>query len=174
MATLPANVPANIRAFIELEQVLRDHHGEGALYVRPMLYERGPHLIVLGGWAFLDGEPAMIADGLTLMTITWEKPGAPTHTVGRDPAAILALLGDRVTKHSEPCPHYAVRVREADKPALLAQIEALPEHDPIPRAAPAPSAPATAAPPGDGIGAWILVGLMALVIAAIAAAVVFG
>jgi hypothetical protein len=157
-------VPASIRAFTELEQVLRAHHGEGALYVKPMVYVKGADTIVVGGWAFLDGEPAMIPEGLTLLVITH---GEPLRTLGRDPDAVLAILGDRVKKHAEPCAHYTVTVRERDKAELLARIDALPEHRPRPArsrsafdAAPVHAGEA----PRDGIGGWVLVGLMVVVI----------
>jgi hypothetical protein len=161
-------VPPSIREFTEREAELRRLHGEGSLYVKPMVYVKGPDTIVVGGWAFLDGEPAMIPDGLTLLTVTHEV-GGELVTVGRDPAAVLALLGARVTKQSTPCPHYTVTVRESDKAALLAEIGALPEHRPAP-ARPIAYAPMTEAPPSDGMGAWILIALMVLVILAIVAA----
>ena len=128
------SVAPSIPAFLEHESALRALHGPGALYVRPQVYAvprlPGSHIVV-GGWAFFDGDPAILPEGLHLLVISDEGPDGQPRRVGRDPAAVMALLAPLSTRHASPCPHVAVRVPPGEITGLHARVAALPEHDPI-------------------------------------------
>jgi hypothetical protein len=136
------SVAPSIHAFLEHEAALRALHGAGALYVRPQVYAApklpGSHVVV-GGWAFFDGEPAIVPEGLHLLVISDEGPDGQPRRVGRDPAAVMALLAPFSTRHLSPCPHVAVRVPPSAIADLHARVAALPEHDPVALAAAIPA-----------------------------------
>jgi hypothetical protein len=140
------SLPPSIPAFLEHEATLREHHGPGSLYVRPQVYRvpgRPDALFAVGGWAYFDGDPAIVPEGLNLLVITDEGPDGQPRRLGRDPAAVLALLGPYATRFTVPCAHFAVRVPPGELVSLGARVAALPEHDPLAVAAP----PAVAAGP---------------------------
>lgn len=128
------SVAPSIRAFLEKEAELRALHGPGALYVRPQSYAV-PNIpgavVVIGGWAFFDGDPAILPEGMHLLVITGEGPDGESQQLARDPAAVMALLAPYSKRLAAPCPHVAVRVPSAQLAALRARVAALPEHDPI-------------------------------------------
>jgi hypothetical protein len=133
------SLPPSIPAFLEHEATLREHHGPGALYVRPQVYRvpgRPDALLAASGWAYFDGDPAIVPEGLHLLVITDEGPDGQPRRLGRDPAAVLALLAPYATRFTVPCAHVAVRVPPGDRAELTARVVALPEHDPL--AAPPP------------------------------------
>lgn len=134
----------DVTSYLALESTLRALHGEEALYVKPTVWTASGRRMVAAGWAFLDGAPAILPTRLDLLTISSTSATGALEIVGREPGAVLALLGARVERHEQPCPHVTVRVAETDKPALLAQIAALPDHRP--GAAPSTPAPSTPAP----------------------------
>ncbi|MCB9594672.1 MAG: thioredoxin domain-containing protein [Sandaracinaceae bacterium] len=135
------------KAWADAESALRSKYQDMGLYVRKQVYDRPDGVtMVVGGWAFLDGEPAMIPTDLDLLVVSADGAGGELETMGRDPAAVLGVLSAYATKESAPIEHWAVRVPEAQKAGLLAQIRALPEH--TPGAAPKPSAGAFGAPMG--------------------------
>ena len=138
------SLPPSIPAFLEHEATLREHHGPGALYVRPQVYRvpgRPDALLAIGGWAYFDGEPAIVPEGLHLLVITDEGPDGQPRRLGRDPAAVLALLAPYATRFTVPCAHVAVRVPPGELSSLRARVAALPEHDPL-AAPPPPLVPA--------------------------------
>ncbi len=123
--------PQLVKQFIDSEAELRKLHGELSLFVKPSLYQVGnDRLLGVAGWAFLDGQPAILPRGLDVLVVACEADGGEMAQLGRDPAAVLELLGDRIAAHEEPCPHMSVSVDEGDKPDLLDKIRALPEHRP--------------------------------------------
>ena len=136
------SVAPAVHAFLEHEAALRALHGAGSLYVRPKAYSV-PKIpgasVVIGGWAFFDGEPAMLPEGLHLLVITEEGPDGQTRQLARDPAAVMALLAPFSQRFTSPCPHYTVRVPRHELAGLRARVAAMPEHDPL--AGPAASAP---------------------------------
>ncbi len=97
--------------------------------------------VVIGGWAFFDGEPAILPEGLHLLVITDDGPDGRPRQLGRDPAAILALLAPYARRLTSPCPHFAVRVPPRELAGIRARVAELPEHDPL-------AAPGSGALPG--------------------------
>lgn len=144
------SVAPTIHAFLEHESALRALHGPGSLYVRPQVYA-APKIpgafVVVGGWAFFDGAPAILPDGLHLLVLSDEGPDGQPRRLGRDPAAVMALLAPFSKRHSSPCPHLAATVPQSEVTGLHARIAALPEHDPL--------APATAAPQRSELAAGV-------------------
>jgi hypothetical protein len=139
------SLPPSIPAFLEHEATLREHHGPGALYVRPQVYRvpgRPDALLAVSGWAFFDGDPAIVPEGLNLLVITDEGPDGQPRRLGRDPAAVLALLAPYATRFTVPCAHVAVRVPADEVDSIRARVAALPEHDPLAVVAPPPPIPA--------------------------------
>ena len=128
------SIAPSIQAFIENESALRAQHGPGSLYVRPTAYAV-PKIpgaaVVIGGWAFFDGEPAILPEGLHLLVITDAGPDGQPRQLGRDPAAILALLAPFSRRLTAPCPHFAVRVPPQALAGIRARVAELPEHDPL-------------------------------------------
>lgn len=127
-------VAPSIQAFLENEAALRAKHGSASLYVRPTAYavpKTPGAAIVIGGWAFFDGEPAILPDGLHVLVITDTGPDGKPRQLGRDPAAILALLAPFSTRLTSPCPHFAVRVPPGELPKVRARVAEMPEHDPL-------------------------------------------
>ncbi|MFO0592822.1 MAG: hypothetical protein U0441_35085 [Polyangiaceae bacterium] len=127
-------VAPSVRAFLDNEVALRALHGPTALLVRPQSYtvpQAPGAVLVIGGWAFGGGEPAILPDGMHLLVITDTGPDGKQTQLARDPSAVLAVLGPYVTRHEAPCPHFTVRVPRAQLPQIRARIAAMPEHDPI-------------------------------------------
>ncbi|HHH29391.1 MAG TPA: hypothetical protein ENK57_13740, partial [Polyangiaceae bacterium] len=124
------------------EDDLRSQHGALSLMIRPRLYPQpnGEEMLV-GGWAFLDGEPAIMPIDLDLLVVSVAGANGEMEAMPRDPKAVLRLLGDRVTRVSAPIEHFAIRVAEAEKADLLGQIRALPEHQVSSARAPAAHVP---------------------------------
>ncbi len=174
------------KAWADAESALRaKYHGAG-LYVRKQVYQRPDGVtMVVGGWAYLDGDPAMIPTDLDLLVVSADSSSGQLEPMGRDPQAVLRILGAHVTRETSPVEHYAVRVPEAARPGLLAQIRALPEHTPgaapagggafgTPAPAPfggpayaAPVAPPMTAAPATSGGsgaAWIIGGIVGVVV----------
>jgi hypothetical protein len=128
------SIAPSIQAFLESEAALRARHGARSLYVRPTAYAvpRTPGAaIVIGGWAFFDGDPAILPEGLHLLVITDEGPDGKPRQLGREPAAILALLAPFAMRLTSPCPHVAVRVPLEELARIRARVAELPEHDPL-------------------------------------------
>ena len=128
------SIAPSIQAFLSNEAALRAQHGPGSLYVRPTAYavpKTPGAAVVIGGWAFFDGEPAILPEGLHLLVITDEGPDGQTRQLGRDPAAILALLAPYSRRLTSPCPHFAVRVPPRELAGIRARVAELPEHDPL-------------------------------------------
>jgi hypothetical protein len=152
---MPKAIAPSIPAFLEHEATLRAQHGPGALYVRPQVYRvpsQPDAFVAIGGWAYFDGEPAIVPEGLHLLVITDEGPDGQPRRLGREPAAVMALLAPYTTRFSMPCPHFAVSVPPGEVDRIRARVAALPEHDPLAVAAP----PAPPAPPADpGLAAGI-------------------
>jgi hypothetical protein len=122
-------VPPSLQAFLESEAALRAQHGQLSLYVRPQPAEspyapRG--VAVVGGWAFLDGDPAILPEGLDVLVLTFEGPGGMA-TYPRAPDAVFAILAPYLSRATYPCPHLVARVPERDRPALAQRLAALPD-----------------------------------------------
>lgn len=157
------------KAWADAESALRIRYDNLGLYVRKQVYEKpGGTTIVVGGWAFLDGEPAMLPTDLDLLVVSTAQASGAMETLGRDPAAVLAILAPHATRAADPIDHWAIRVPDAEKAALLDRIRALPEHRPgepppaQPRYAPAtqPLPMAAAAQGGSGnTGLFVAIGL---------------
>ncbi|MBX3274686.1 MAG: thioredoxin domain-containing protein [Sandaracinaceae bacterium] len=114
------------------ESALRSkYHGAG-LYVRKQVYQRPDGVtMVTGGWAFLDGSPAIVPTDLDLLVVSDAAgPDGALDAMGREPAAVMRILGPYATEETHPIAHWAVRVPEDARPVLMAQIRALPEHTP--------------------------------------------
>ncbi len=129
-------VAPSIQAFLENEAALRALHGPGALYVKPKAYvvPAVPGAsVVVGGWAFFDGDPALLAEGMHLLVLSSEGPDGEMQQLARDPVAVMGVLAPYVKRLAAPCPHFAVRVPRAQIAAVRARVAALPEHDPMAR-----------------------------------------
>ena len=65
---------ASAKAWADAENALRSkYHGAG-LYVRKQVYQRPDGAtMVVGGWAFLDGDPAMIPTELDLLVVSTDR-----------------------------------------------------------------------------------------------------
>lgn len=131
------------------EESLRAKYQGTGLYVRKQVYARPDGVtMVVGGWAFLDGDPAILPTDLDLLVVTAGGSGPDLDSMGRDPQAVLGLLASYATRVQDPIEHWAVRVPEARRDAAIASIRALPEHTPGSARAPQPSrAPSVHAPP---------------------------
>jgi hypothetical protein len=133
-------VAPSIHDYLAHEAALRAQHGPGALYVKPQIYAipNAPGAgLVVGGWAFLDGEPAIVPEGLHVLVIAHTAADGSMVQLGRDPSRVLTLLAPYAQRYTSPCPHTTVRVPPSEVARLRALIEALPEHDPM--APPAPT-----------------------------------
>jgi len=149
------------------EEALRARHGELSLMVRHQIYAKPDgQTMAIGGWAFLDGEPAIVPMDLDLLVVSVFGEGEP-ETMGREPAQVVAALGECVTQESEPVAHWAIRVPEDRKAGFLDQIRALPEHTPGAAASPAPRAEVPVARPAQvssqGAGAGLGLAAAALI-----------
>ncbi len=97
----------SVDSFIALEQTLRAWHGEGALYARAQ--HRGS--FTFAAWAFLDGEPAILAEGLDILVLIFsDSTGTKTENFPRAPEAVFQILAPYLTRHSDPCPHITIKV----------------------------------------------------------------
>jgi hypothetical protein len=125
-------IPATVSAFAEHEPALRAMHGPLVLYVRPQartVAAAARGAVVFGGWAFLDGEPALLPEGLDLLVLSLEGPGGILN-LPRDPRAVLDVLAPYVRRFTNPCPHLAVCVPDEAKARVRNVLFALPDHDP--------------------------------------------
>ncbi|MFK7988252.1 MAG: hypothetical protein AB8I08_19685 [Sandaracinaceae bacterium] len=134
MSTLVAAADA-FRAQID---DLRSHHGAGTLVVKPQVYQL-PDLseLATGGWAFLDGEPALIPAMLEVLVLT---DGNQVNDKGVKLEDALQVLERFKESHAEPVPYHAVTVPEEDKARVLTVLRALPSAEARPpRPAPSPA-----------------------------------
>ncbi len=130
----------DVASFLAAEETLRALHAD-ALYVRPRSVETPSGTLALGGWAFLDGEPALILPTLDILVVTFEEDDELV-SYGRDASVVFDLLAPYLTLHTAPLAHLAICIPEDDKPSLHSRIVALPDHrGPASRAAPARRAP---------------------------------
>ncbi len=125
-----------IRTFLHNEDALRRRHGPDELYVRPQLYGDESSTVIVGGWAFLEGAPALVPGGLDVLVIVCGSGGELQ--LGRDLDLVLAVLDDHVVEHTDPCPYWAISVPEAHRPRLLQVLQDLPDHNPTPSPATEP------------------------------------
>lgn len=118
------SLPRSAQRFLENEAALREKHGRGALYVRPQAAEQGGgRALVVGGWAFLDGDPAIVPIDLDLFVLSFAGPkGMASHP--KTPSEVFTVLTPYVTRHEQPCPHLTFRVPHAHRAALEAQLVA--------------------------------------------------
>jgi protein-disulfide isomerase len=162
------------RAWADAESALRASYHDLGLYVRKQVYEKpGGVTIVVGGWAFLDGEPAMIPTDLDILVVSTHSSSG-METLGREPGAVLSILAPYAMRTETPIDHWAVRVPEAEKAALLDRIRALPEHAPgaqpaAPRYVPPATMPMVAmeqprGSSGSNTGMWVAIGLAVAVL----------
>jgi hypothetical protein len=132
------SVPPWVSSFVGSEAALRAAHGIGTLIVKPKVHAVPSvpgGLLAVGGWAFLDGDPAVLPDRLDVIVVVTEGPsGVENH--GRAAGQVLHAVAPYTTHHTTPCPHLAVRVPEAARDALLARLVALPDYVPGRPAAP--------------------------------------
>ncbi len=116
---------AAAEAFTAHVDALRAQHGPEALIVRPSVYRTpdGAEMAV-GGWAFLDGDPALVPALLDVIVFT---EGQPETDAGRRFADAMRVLSPYARRQVTPVDHYEVRVPEADRAAVRAALVALPD-----------------------------------------------
>lgn len=121
----PKWAASSARRFLAAESSLRAMHGLECVYVRPQAVASEAWVLAAAGWAFLDGNPAILPHHLDLLVVSAGADG-----LGRNPVQVFELLAPYTTQHRKPVPHLAVRIPEADRPRLFDAIARLPDHSP--------------------------------------------
>lgn len=112
------------------EETLRERHGVETLYVRKQAYRRGAEVLVVGGWAFLDGNPAVIPADLEVLVLTFSGADGELQTLSRDPATVRELLAPYLQEHEGAGSYFTARIPEEEKDALFTKLRALPDFHP--------------------------------------------
>jgi hypothetical protein len=115
----------------------------------------------------------MIPTDLDILVVSTHSSSG-METLGREPGAVLSILAPYAMRTETPIDHWAVRVPEAEKAALLDRIRALPEHAPgaqpaAPRYVPPATMPMVAmeqprGSSGSNTGMWVAIGLAVAVL----------